>query len=1071
MKTKFYSIAFLFAISLIFASCHKDDKPNEPNNDINDFLDLKVSESFAFESFSDLSTDIKIPMTKASGVQIIQIFDADPTKGGKVILTGSVNENGEFKLPIRIASRLKEVYVGKLSSTGNNEFVPVAVVGSIIQLDFTNTKSTDDNDPCTTGCTTTLTSSPQDDLTVANGEIYCIDEYVSITFNNLTISDGGTLRVCGSASINSFSGNGSGSGGDSGTGTLLINSEGSVNLPSETNELIIDNYGTLNYAGGGGGSGGDDVYIEGTLNNWGDIESSIKVKIRGTVTNNANFTLTDGLEIKSEGELINNCQIYIGTSSKSRGDEDFKQEGAFTNNGYVHASGKVELKGDGEDKTILGPGSLILSKDFIIKGGEVQGPSTSNYAQIKATDKGEVDDGWSVTGFTDVCSIDAEYDEDDSGFGDDVEFCNNTVSPPICGTNVAPSITSSTSLGGLANVDIELYTMTATGTEEITYTMGALPTGLTWDGSTRTITGSAAAGIYPVSMTAQNFMGSDTKTLVITITQPTAAPTIISVDELDISVEGNLTYELEASGTGPIEYALTTDLPDGLSYNENNHTISGSPDNGGFYNIGFTATNDGGTTAGNLGLTVGTPPTITNTQLTAIGTAGVQFNTYTVTATGSPTIEYIASGLQSTLIFDANTQTINGTPVSPGEYDVSLIATNDYGSDNKTLHISISAGLEPPDITSATEASGQLNFPFTYTISALGSQPMEFVVSILNLPEGLIWDGNSDISGIPTEDGTFNITITADNDAGHDEINLEITIGTGSNVDTDGDGIYNNLDAYPNDPTRAFNSYYPNQTDYGSFAFEDLWPGYGDYDFNDFVVNFNYQMVTNAQNEFVDVITKFQIMAAGASQNNGFGIEFDVPSSTVQSVTGCMKFGNAVQIDPNNGCEVGPSSSNKTVIIPFDAINPIMEGGLVNTVPGGRYIQTIINTVTTTFSTAQASIGNPPFNPFIFVNQIRGYEIHLKNQPPTELVDPAYFDTYSDVSNQSSTFYISETGLPWAIEVPVNFNYPKEKADILTAYLKFAAWAQSDGVDFPDWYQDEAGYRNDANIYVIPSSK
>jgi hypothetical protein len=70
-----------------------------------------------------------------------------------------------------------------------------------------------------------------------------------------------------------------------------------------------------------------------------------------------------------------------------------------------------------------------------------------------------------------------------------------------------------------------------------------------------------------------------------------------------------------------------------------------------------------------------------------------------------------------------------------------------------------------------------------------------------------------------------------------------LIIGTGGGNDTDGDGIPDNLDAYPLDPTRAFNSYYPNETDFGSFAFEDLWPGYGDYDFNDFVVNFNYKIV------------------------------------------------------------------------------------------------------------------------------------------------------------------------------------------------------------------------------------
>jgi LruC domain-containing protein len=71
-----------------------------------------------------------------------------------------------------------------------------------------------------------------------------------------------------------------------------------------------------------------------------------------------------------------------------------------------------------------------------------------------------------------------------------------------------------------------------------------------------------------------------------------------------------------------------------------------------------------------------------------------------------------------------------------------------------------------------------------------------------------------------------------------------------------------------------------------------------------------------------------------------------------------------------------------------------------------------------------------------------------------------------DASNPSSQqYYRSTTGLPWAIEVPNNFVYPVEKADILETYLHFAQWAQSSGNDFKDWYMEKPGYRNNANIY------
>lgn len=285
----------------------------------------------------------------------------------------------------------------------------------------------------------------------------------------------------------------------------------------------------------------------------------------------------------------------------------------------------------------------------------------------------------------------------------------------------------------------------------------------------------------------------------------------------------------------------------------------------------------------------------------------------------------------------------------------------------------------------------------------------------------------------------------------------------GSTTDTDGDGVMDNLDAYPTDPTRAFNSYYPNEVDYGSFVFEDLWPAYGDYDCNDLVMNFNFKIVTNAQNKVVDLILKNQIMAAGASLNNGFGISLNTPSSNVESITGCIKLGTAINVDPK-GFEIGHPEN--TVFFPVDAVNTLLGNGMVNTIHGGNTVQTEVQTVTIHFSTPQASIGTPPYNPFIFIDQDRGHEIHFKDHPPTALVDPGYFGVSNDASDPAlGHYYRSASGLTWAFETPTGFDWPLESKDILTAYLHFADWAQSSGTSYPDWYMDKPGYRNAENIY------
>lgn len=51
--------------------------------------------------------------------------------------------------------------------------------------------------------------------------------------------------------------------------------------------------------------------------------------------------------------------------------------------------------------------------------------------------------------------------------------------------------------------------------------------------------------------------------------------------------------------------------------------------------------------------------------------------------------------------------------------------------------------------------------------------------------------------------------------------------------DDDGDRILNGVDDYPSDPLRAYDVLWP-ATTFGTLVFEDLWPHYGDYDFNRF---------------------------------------------------------------------------------------------------------------------------------------------------------------------------------------------------------------------------------------------
>ncbi|WP_247237992.1 LruC domain-containing protein [Telluribacter sp. SYSU D00476] len=287
-------------------------------------------------------------------------------------------------------------------------------------------------------------------------------------------------------------------------------------------------------------------------------------------------------------------------------------------------------------------------------------------------------------------------------------------------------------------------------------------------------------------------------------------------------------------------------------------------------------------------------------------------------------------------------------------------------------------------------------------------------------------------------------------------------------IDTDKDGVADSQDDYPNDPTRAYNTYYPSATGWATYGFEDLWPAQGDYDFNDLVINSRITRVFNADNKLVEMKNQIIIRAIGASYDNGFGFQLDgVSSSEVASVTGYSHTKGYVQLAPNK-TEAGQS---KAVIVAYDTPEPLIKrvgGSMFNTVkesPAGTPGQLeLVVRFATPLDPAKAS--QEKINPFIIVDGKREVEVHLANYAPTGKANASLLGTLEDTSKPGSgRYYRSASNLPWAIELPVEFNYPAEKVPVTEAYLFFADWAQSGGQLRTDWYLNKAGYTNNQKTF------
>ncbi|MCF8253219.1 MAG: LruC domain-containing protein [Bacteroidia bacterium] len=332
----------------------------------------------------------------------------------------------------------------------------------------------------------------------------------------------------------------------------------------------------------------------------------------------------------------------------------------------------------------------------------------------------------------------------------------------------------------------------------------------------------------------------------------------------------------------------------------------------------------------------------------------------------------------------------------------------------------------------------------------------EHVVLLYDNPTQRFLIGFEDLNRGNGSDDDFNDVVVYATVNPVKAIEIINVLPTTPSVDADEDGVNDAYDEYPTDPLRAFNVYYPSSTTMASVAFEDLWPSKGDYDLNDVVVDFQYHAVTNGNNEIKDLNAKFKLRAAGGVFKNAFSVEFPFNRTNVTTNSGSTTLGLEAEATT---AILKVFSNSKSIISTY------------NTLEGKGYVETdTLFTRMTLTTPVLATIGT--FNPFIYIDESgkgRGFEVHLPGKTPTSLVNTAILGTNSDATNAGTgVYYKTSAGLPFAISTPEKFDYPYEKIQIIAAHKKFAAWVQSGGASFDDWYKNLSEYRDNTKIYSKP---
>ncbi|MFB5651331.1 LruC domain-containing protein [Leptospira wolffii] len=378
--------------------------------------------------------------------------------------------------------------------------------------------------------------------------------------------------------------------------------------------------------------------------------------------------------------------------------------------------------------------------------------------------------------------------------------------------------------------------------------------------------------------------------------------------------------------------------------------------------------------------------------------------------------------------------------------------------------------VEDPKGTPDFNYNTTINIPLNLTVVDNKSNPVSgATVLVYDENNNILFQGVSDSSGkvtgtltVPTSVGNITVDISIGGESISQYISLQdllginrtiryaITLPTNPVTDSDGDGVPDETDIYPNDATRSTEIAYPTEGVY-TVAYEDLYPSSGDADFNDYVIEFKNQEDLNASGKIVRLRGIYQHVAKGAGYKHQLFIKLPVPTGAKVTYKLAQADGK-VETDTttttvsanqlNSGFEIFPDS-NKTI-----------RGQNVH--PGDVFKPGFVATIEIVFDTPveRAKLGAFPYDLFAYVINTK-QEIHF----------PGLYK-----NSNGTDKYLDSTGFPWAILLPGAWKYPYEKYDIRkpseTGYAEFNLWVSSGGKEYKTWYLHVT---DESKVFPVPN--
>lgn len=289
-----------------------------------------------------------------------------------------------------------------------------------------------------------------------------------------------------------------------------------------------------------------------------------------------------------------------------------------------------------------------------------------------------------------------------------------------------------------------------------------------------------------------------------------------------------------------------------------------------------------------------------------------------------------------------------------------------------------------------------------------------------------------------------------------------------------GNMVYHEMTVAPVRDIRGNGTIYiPGTNSVLTFLFEDNWPIKGDYDFNDMVIESSGKLRFE-QNYLRYISLNAKVIASGATFHNGFNIIFEstaFPNTALGDIITYSAYDSDDNLLPMTSGEV--QSAYGTDVIwsesdghlefkfftdVFDVMSPPHGSLAMNTNMDAAWVDPIRIKIRIDynhlipFNPANPVLNMNELNPFIIVDGVSGYEIHL----PGEFLSGNFsqqtlFNTGDD--NSSLTTFTTVNNLSWGMMLEGRLEYPREQVDMILAYPELADYFGGTQGIFDNWWQ------------------